>query len=87
MVQGGCPQELELEILDINLMMNFTQVLNMMSGISMANLRSWIKRFSILYYTPYSWLDGKHTVFGHVVEGQDVVDAIAQGDLLKVLKL
>jgi len=29
------------------------------------------------------WLDGKHTVFGHVVEGQKVVDAVAQGDTLK----
>ncbi|MDR3325068.1 MAG: peptidylprolyl isomerase [Spirochaetaceae bacterium] len=29
------------------------------------------------------WLDGKHTVFGHVVEGQNVVDAIKQGDLIK----
>jgi peptidylprolyl isomerase len=28
------------------------------------------------------WLDGKHTVFGHVVEGQDVVNAIAQGDVM-----
>ena len=27
-----------------------------------------------------SWLDGKHTVFGNVEEGQDVVDAVAQGD-------
>lgn len=28
------------------------------------------------------WLDGKHTVFGSVVEGQDVVNAIAQDDLI-----
>ncbi len=26
------------------------------------------------------WLDGKHTVFGKLTEGQDVVDAIAQDD-------
>jgi len=26
------------------------------------------------------WLDGKHTVFGRVLEGQNVVDAIRQGD-------
>jgi len=29
------------------------------------------------------WLDGKHTVFGQVRSGQEVVDAIAQGDTLK----
>jgi len=28
------------------------------------------------------WLDGKHTVFGRVVKGQDVVNAIAKGDKL-----
>jgi peptidyl-prolyl cis-trans isomerase B (cyclophilin B) len=28
-------------------------------------------------------LDGKHTVFGKVTTGQDVVDAVAQGDTLK----
>lgn len=30
------------------------------------------------------WLDGKHTVFGSVVEGQDVVDAVAQDDSMDV---
>ena len=33
------------------------------------------------------WLDGKHTVFGKVVEGQDVVDAVAQGDLIESLEI
>ena len=28
------------------------------------------------------WLDGKHSVFGKVVEGQDVVDQIAQNDVM-----
>jgi peptidyl-prolyl cis-trans isomerase B (cyclophilin B) len=29
------------------------------------------------------WLDGKHTVFGQVRSGQEVVNAIQQGDMLK----
>ena len=33
------------------------------------------------------WLDGKHTVFGKVVEGLDVVDAIAQGDAIHSVKI
>ncbi|GGI58011.1 peptidylprolyl isomerase [Winogradskyella haliclonae] len=33
------------------------------------------------------WLDGKHTVFGNVVEGQDVVDAVAQGDVIESLEI
>ena len=33
------------------------------------------------------WLDGKHTVFGKVVEGLDVVDAVKQGDKIRSLKI
>ncbi|MFO0356818.1 MAG: peptidylprolyl isomerase [Sphingobacteriaceae bacterium] len=31
------------------------------------------------------WLDGKHTVFGHVITGQNIVDSIKQNDVLKKL--
>lgn len=31
-------------------------------------------------HSPQPHLNGKHTVFGKVVTGQDIVDAIAQGD-------
>ena len=34
-----------------------------------------------------SWLDGKHTVFGHVISGQAVVDSIKQDDLIQSVKI
>ena len=36
-------------------------------------------------HSPQPHLNGRHTVFGKVVEGQDVVDAIRQGD--KIVKV
>lgn len=33
------------------------------------------------------WLNGKHTVFGTVLSGKDVVDSVKQGDELKSVKI
>lgn len=35
-------------------------------------------------HVPTPWLDGKHSVFGYVFKGQDVIDSIVQGD--KIIK-
>ena len=36
---------------------------------------------------PTPWLDNKHTVFGYVEHGQEVVDTIAQGDSIESLEI
>jgi len=34
-----------------------------------------------------SWLDGKHSVFGHVIEGQEIVNIIKQNDLINSITI
>jgi len=90
MIQGGCPQGIGTGGPGYNFDDEFHQDLrhDTPGVLSMANSGpgSNGSQFFITHIaTP--WLDDKHTVFGNVVEGQDVVDAIAQGDVLESLEI
>ena len=38
-------------------------------------------------HTKTDWLNGKHTIFGHVIAGQEVVNQIAQGDTMDTVSI
>jgi peptidyl-prolyl cis-trans isomerase B (cyclophilin B) len=38
-------------------------------------------------HVPTPWLDGKHTVFGSVTKGQDIVNAVAAGDKIRSIEI
>lgn len=38
-------------------------------------------------HVPTPWLDGKHSIFGEVLQGQDVVNAIKKGDSIKTMTI
>ena len=38
-------------------------------------------------HVPTPWLDGKHTVFGSVTKGQDIVNAVAAGDKIQSIEI
>ncbi len=38
-------------------------------------------------HVPCPWLNGKHSVFGKVIEGQDVVDSIQQDDVMEEVRV
>ncbi len=90
MVQGGCPQGIGTGGPGYNFDDEFHPSLkhDKPGVLSMANSGpgSNGSQFFITH-VPTSWLDGKHTVFGNVVEGQDVVDAVAQGDLIDTIEI
>jgi peptidyl-prolyl cis-trans isomerase B (cyclophilin B) len=38
-------------------------------------------------HVPCPWLDGKHAVFGEVTKGQDIVNAVQQGDSITGIEI
>ena len=38
-------------------------------------------------HVPTPWLDNKHSVFGQVLSGQEVVDAVQQGDVMESVSI
>jgi len=90
MIQGGCPQGTGTGGPGYSFDDEFHPTLkhNRPGVLSMANSgpASNGSQFFITH-VPTEWLDNKHTVFGHVVEGQDIVDAVAQGDFLDSVEI
>jgi peptidyl-prolyl cis-trans isomerase B (cyclophilin B) len=89
MVQGGCPQGTgtggpgyKFEDEANNGLRHERGVLSMANAGPNTNGSQFF-----ITHVPCGWLDGKHTVFGKVIEGQDVVDTIKQGDVIKSLKI
>ena len=89
MVQGGCPQGTGTGGPGYKFEDEANNGLHHERGVlSMANAgpNTNGSQFFITHVaTP--WLDGKHTVFGKVVDGMDVVDKVAQGDKIKSVKI
>lgn len=90
MIQGGCPQGTGVGGPGYNFDDEIhPELKHDRSGtLSMANAGPGTNgsQFFITHAaTP--WLDGKHTVFGYLVEGQEVVDAISQNDIIKSITI
>jgi cyclophilin family peptidyl-prolyl cis-trans isomerase len=79
MIQGGCPRGDGTGGPGYQFEDEFNEHRVVRGALAMANAgpNTNGSQFFIVTADEASWLDGKHTVFGQVVSGQDVVDRIS----------
>ncbi|RAR75581.1 peptidylprolyl isomerase [Flavobacterium aciduliphilum] len=90
MIQGGCPQGIGSggpgyqfdDEFSVDLRHDKPGVLSMANAGPGTNGSQFF-----ITHVPTTWLDDKHTVFGHVVEGQDIVNEIAQNDIIENIEI
>ena len=89
MIQGGCPQGTgtggpgyKFEDEANNGLRHERGVLSMANAGPNTNGSQFF-----ITHVPCGWLDGKHTVFGKVIEGMEVVDNIKQSDHINKVRI
>ncbi len=84
MAQGGDPTGTGRGDAGYNFDDEFTEHTHVAGALSMANSGPNTNGCQFfITYTPQHGLDGKHSVFGQLIEGMDVLEKITNGDVMK----